>query len=108
MGRLGWTVGSCGPRAARVAVAVVLAASLVVGLGEANSAIAGRGPLLAAFGARSYRPGRVGVLRIDSSPVQRLTLRIFSSAAEGTTAVPPGGHDPTSFGQAVTDQLQFR
>jgi hypothetical protein len=48
------------------------------------------------------------VLRIDSSPVQRLTLRIFLAGAEGTPAVPPGGHDSLTFGQAVTEQLQFR
>ena len=70
--------------------------------------MAGRRPLLAAFGARSYRPGRVAVLRIDSSPVSRLTLRLFLAGGAGTTAVAPGARDRLTFGQAVTEQVQVR
>jgi hypothetical protein len=92
----------------RGATAVVFAVALVVTCGEASADAVGRRLLLAGFEARSYRPGQVAVLRIDSSPVQRLTLRLFLAGGAGTAAVPAGSRDPLTFGQAVTEQVQVR
>jgi hypothetical protein len=93
----------------RVTAALVVAAALVFVFGEAAGAGVGTRPqLLAAFGARSYRPGQVAVLHIDSSPVRVLTLRLFLAGGAGTGVVPTEGHDELTFGQAVTEQLQIR
>jgi hypothetical protein len=93
----------------RVTAALLLAADFVFVVGEAAGAGVARRPLLlAAFGARSYRPGQIAVLHIDSSPVRRLTLRLFLVGAAGTTAVPTDGRDLLTFGQAVTEQVQVR
>jgi N,N-dimethylformamidase beta subunit-like, C-terminal len=69
--------------------------------------VAGRRPLLAGFGARSYRPGGVAVLRIDSAPVQQLTLRLFLAGGAGAAVMPPGDRDSLTFGQAVTEQREL-
>jgi hypothetical protein len=95
-------------RGVRVAAAVLFAVALVLDLGDATAGVARGKLLLAAFGRRSYRPGQVAVLRIDSSPVQRLTLRLFLAGGAGTAAVPPGSRDLLTFGQAVTEQVQVR
>src|SRR3954447_26733998 len=86
-------------RGVRVATVVLFAAAFVLLHGEATAAVTARTPLLAAFGKRSYRPGQVAVLRIDSSPLRRLTLRLFLAGGTGAAAVPLADRDRITFGR---------
>src|SRR3954465_2516051 len=94
-------------RGVQVAAVVLFAAAFVLLHGEATAAVTARTPLLAAFGKRSYRPGQVAVLRIDSSPLRRLTLRLFLAGGPRAAAVPLADRDRITFGRAVTEQIQL-
>ena len=47
------------------------------------------------------------MLRIDSSPLRRLTLRLFLAGGTGAAAVPLADRDRITFGRAVTEQIQL-
>jgi hypothetical protein len=89
-------------------VAVTAAVALVFGV-VLGSGRAGTSPLLAGFGARSYRPGQVAVLNVRGGDTNRVTLQIFQAGASGTPgpAAAPGW-DKYTFGKPATAPRQLR
>ena len=59
-------------------------------------------PLLAGFGARSYKPGQVAVLRIAGGFTKRATLQLFLAGAVGTSRAKWGGWDKHTFGKPMS------
>ena len=75
---------------------VILLASPAAGGGV------GRRPLLSGFGARSFRPGQVAVLRTQATQAKRLVLQIFLAGGVERPGVSTPEWDRRIFGEPMT------
>ena len=94
--------------AATAASAIAITAALILVFGAVlGPSRPGTAPLLAGFGARSYRPGEVAVLNIGGGTTNRVTLQLFLAGGAADPRAKARTWDGPTFGRGVTAPVQL-